>query len=80
MSVASKGKVKVPQSEEHRLAISLAGKGIKKKAGHATNVANAVKGNISINKDGIEKKVKQDTLQQYLNDGWQLGGKKRKVA
>lgn len=80
MSLSSKGKVKGPQSEEHRLAISLAGKGIKKKAGHATNVANAVKGNISINKDGIEKKVKQDTLQQYLNDGWQLGGKKRKVA
>lgn len=75
-----KGKSKGPQSEEHRLAISLGGKGIKKKAGHATNVANAVKGNISINKDGIEKKVKQNTLQQYLNEGWQLGGKKRKVA
>lgn len=75
-----KGKSKGPQSDEHRLAISLGGKGIKKKQGHSTNVANAVKGNISINKDGIEKKVKQDTLQQYLNDGWHLGGKKRKVA
>lgn len=79
MSVASKGKPKGPQSEEHKLAISLGGKGIKKKEGHSTNVANAVKGNISINKDGIEKKVKQDTLQQYLNEGWQLGGRKRKV-
>ena len=80
MSASHTGKIKGPQSEEHKLAISLAGKGIKKKQGHSTNVANAVKGNISINKDGIEKKVKQDTLQQYLNEGWQLGGKKRKVA
>jgi hypothetical protein len=80
MSLASKGKPKGPQSEEHRLAISLAGKGIKKKEGHANNVANAVKGNISINKEGVEKKVKQDTLQTYLDDGWQLGGKKRKVV
>jgi hypothetical protein len=79
MSLASKGKPKGPQSEEHKLAISLGGKGIKKKEGHSTNVANAVKGNISINKDGIEKKVKQDILQQYLNEGWQLGGRKRKA-
>lgn len=78
MSLKSKGIPKGPQSDEHRLAISLGGKGIKKKTGHSTNVANAVKGNISINKDGIEKKVKQDTLQQYLNNGWQLGGRKRK--
>lgn len=78
MSLASKGKPKGPQSEEHKLAISLAGKGIKKKEGHSDNVRNAVKGNISINKDGIEKKVKKDTLQEYLNDGWQLGGRKRK--
>ncbi len=80
MSQSHTGKIKGPQSDQHRLAISLAGKGIKKKEGHATNVANAVKGNISINKDGVEKKVKKDTLQEYLNDGWQLGGKKRKVA
>lgn len=79
-SLASKGKSKGPQSEEHRLAISLGGKGIKKKEGHATNVANAVLGNISINKDNVEKKVKKDTLQSYLDDGWQLGGKKRKIA
>lgn len=78
MSLKSKGIPKGPQSEEHKLAISLAGKGIKKKEGHGANVANAVKGNISINKDGIEKKVKQDILQQYLDDGWKLGGRKRK--
>ena len=55
-------------------------KGVKKSLTHATSIANAVKGNISINKDGIEKKVKQDTLQQYLSEGWQLGGKKRKTV
>ena len=77
-SLVSKGKPKGPQSEEHRLAISLGGKGVKKKEGHSTNVANAVKGNISINKDGVEKKVKKDMLQSYLDNGWQLGGKKRK--
>jgi hypothetical protein len=75
-----KGKLKGPQSDEHRLAISLGGKGIKKKHGHSTNVANAVLGNISINKDNTEKKVKKDVLQSYLDDGWQLGGKKRKIA
>ena len=80
MSLAAKGKPKGPQSEEHKLAISLGGKGIKKKQGHGANVGKANIGCISINKDGLEKKVKQDTLQHYLTDGWQLGGKKRKVA
>jgi hypothetical protein len=79
MSLASKGKSKGPQSDEHRLAISLSGKGIKKTKNHSENIANAVLGNISINKDDIEKKVKQDTLQSYLDQGWQLGGKKRKT-
>jgi hypothetical protein len=55
MSLASKGIPKGPQSDEHKLAISLAGKGIKKKEGHSNNVANAVLGNISINKDIIQK-------------------------
>jgi hypothetical protein len=80
MSIASKGKPKGPQSEEHRLAISLGGKGIKKKEGHSTNVAKANIGNISINKDDVEKKVKKDALQSYLDQGWQVGGKKRKPA
>jgi hypothetical protein len=79
-SMALKGKPKGPMSEEQKLARSITMTGQKKKDGHGTNVANAVLGNISINKDGIEKKVKQDTLHQYLTDGWQLGGKKRKVA
>ena len=78
MSLAQKGKLKGPMSEDHKLAISLKTKGKSKSINHAANVAAAVIGNISINKDGVEKKVKKDTLQTYLNDGWQVGGKKRK--
>lgn len=72
------GKIKGPQSEEHRKAISESIKGKPKKAGHADNVRNAVLGNVSINKDGVEKKVKQDNVIQWLSRGWQIGGKKRK--
>lgn len=79
-SLAMKGKSKGPMSEEEKLKRSIKQLGIKKKEGHSTNVANAVKGNISINKDGMEKKVKRDTLQSYLDTGWQLGGKKRKIS
>lgn len=79
-SLALKGKYKGPMSEEEKLKRSITMTGQKKKQGHGANVAKANIGCISINKDGIEKKVKQDTLQEYLNNGWQLGGKKRKVA
>ena len=77
-SLALKGKPKGPMSEEQKLKRSVKQKGTKKKDGHSNNVRNAVIGNISINKEGIEKKVKRDILQQYLDEGWQLGGKKRK--
>jgi hypothetical protein len=80
MSLASKGKPKGPMSEEQKQARSITMTGQKKTKSHATNVATAVLGNISINKDNTEKKVKKDTLQSYLDDGWQLGGKKRKLA
>ena len=79
-SIALKGKLKGPMSEEQKQARSITMTGQKKTKSHATNVANAVLGNISINKDDTEKKVKKDTLQSYLDDGWQLGGKKRKIA
>ena len=78
MSLAKKGKSKGPQSEEHRKAISEGGKGIKKRDGHGDSVRKANLGVVSINKDGKEKKVKQDTLDQWLAEGWQLGGRKRK--
>ena len=79
-SLALKGKPKGPMSEEEKLKRSVTQKGVEKVKTHGANVANAVLGNISINKDNTEKKVKKDTLQSYLDDGWQLGGKKRKIA
>ena len=79
-SLASKGKPKGPMSDEEKLKRSVTQKGVAKVKTHGANVANAVLGNISINKDNTEKKVKKDALQSYLDDGWQLGGKKRKIA
>jgi hypothetical protein len=79
-SLALKGKTKGPMSEEQKLARSITMTGQKKVKTHGANVAKANMGNISINKDDVEKKVKQDTLQSYLDQGWQLGGKKRKLA
>jgi hypothetical protein len=78
-SLALKGRSKGPMSKEQKLLRSLHQKGVKKSSTHSANISNAVKGNISINKDGIEKKVKKDTLQSYLDQGWQLGGRKRKI-
>jgi hypothetical protein len=78
--ISQTGKVKGPQTEEHRKAISESIKGKPKKEGHSDSVRNAVLGNISINKDGKEKKVKQDTLDQWLAEGWMLGGRKRKQS
>ena len=77
-SIALKGKLKGPMSEEQKIKISENSKGIKKKEGHGSNVAKANIGCISINKDGDEKKVKRDALDQWLSDGWKLGGRKRK--
>ena len=79
-SIALKGKPKGPMSDEEKLKRSVTQKGVAKVKTHGANVANAVLGNISINKDNTEKKVKKDALQSYLDDGWQLGGKKRKIA
>jgi len=79
-SLALKGKSKGPMSKEQKIKRSITMTGQKKKEGHADNVRNATLGNISINKDGAEKKVKRDTLDQWLADGWALGGKKRSLA
>jgi hypothetical protein len=77
-SAALAGKLKGPQSEDHRKAISESSKGKKKTKDHAFNIRAAVLGNVSINKDGVEKKVKRDTLTQWLSNGWSLGGRPRK--
>jgi len=78
-SLALRGKLKGPMSEEEKMKRSLTQKGVAKKAGHSDNVRAAVLGNVSINKDGAEKKVKRDTLKQWLSEGWSLGGRKRNV-
>lgn len=78
-SLALTGKPKGPMSEEQKLKRSVTMTGQKKKPGHADNVRAAVLGNVSINKDGVEKKVKRDVLDQFLSEGWQLGGRKRNV-
>ena len=76
-SLRFSGVPKGPQSDAHRLAISLGSKGKPKKEGHSANVAAAVLGNISINRDGVEKKIKRPDLQTWLDQGWDLGARKR---
>jgi hypothetical protein len=70
------GFVRGPQSPEHTQRIKETCGGPKKE-GHGENVAAAVVGNISINKDGKEKRVKEHQLQSFLDDGWALGGRLR---
>lgn len=73
------GFVRGPMSEEEKLKRKLANLGGVKPEGHGDNVAAAVMGNISINKDGKEKRVKEHQLQAFLDDGWALGGRPRKT-
>ena len=82
ISASLKGKPKGPMSEEQKQVRSLTQKGVPKIKTHGANVAKAVMGNISINKDGEEKKVKKDSLDSWLSQGWALGGRprSRKVA
>ena len=77
MSMSQKG-IPKPKSQAWKDAVSKTALGKSKPIGHGAKVANAVLGNISINKDGIEKKVKEYQLQDYLNDDWKLGGRPRK--
>jgi hypothetical protein len=79
MSAWQAGVPKGPQSEEHRKAIADGVRGKPKAEGHGDNVAAAVIGNISINKDGKEKRVKEHQLQQFLDEGWARGGRPRKT-
>jgi hypothetical protein len=71
------GFVRGPMSDEEKLKRSIALIGKAKPDGHGEKVAAAVLGNISINKDGKERKVKQHQLQEFLDDGWALGGRPR---
>ena len=79
IAASLKGLIRGPMSKDEKLKRSLALKGTTKTKEHSNNVRNAVAGNISINKDGEEKKVKKEMLQEWLNNGWKLGGRKRKL-
>jgi hypothetical protein len=70
---------KGPMSTEEKEKRSLALLGKAKTKIHAGNIRNAVLGNRSINKDGVEKKVKNEVLQDWLDKGWNLGARKRKL-
>lgn len=76
-SLAAKGKLKGPMSEEEKFKRSIKQKGVAKSEAHADNIRKANLGVVSINKDGVEKKVKRETLPNYLAQGWQQGGRKR---
>jgi hypothetical protein len=67
-----------PKSEAWRKSVSNTTTGVPKPEGFAEKCAERVAGNISINKDGVEKRVKEHQLQEYLDDEWILGGLKRK--
>ena len=71
------GKKKGVMSEDHKKALSDALTGHKKVEGHGAKVAAANRGVVSINKDGVEKKIKRDDLQSWIDQGWQKGGKSR---
>jgi len=66
-----------PMSEEEKQKRRDTQTGVPKHEGHGAKVAEANRGVVSINKDGVEKKVKRDVLQQWLDQGWQKGGRKR---
>ena len=78
MSASMIGLVRGPMNDAHKKSIGDSMRGKPKADGHRENVVAAVTGNISINRDGIEKKVKHTQLQSYLDDGWVLGGRPRK--
>jgi len=67
-----------PKNAEFRARVSAKLSGVPKRKGHGDAVAAANIGVVSINKNNIERKVKQPQLQEYLDDGWSLGGRPRK--
>jgi hypothetical protein len=62
-----------PKSKEFREQVSKTLTGKPKPEGHGDAVAAANRGRKIINKNGVEKRVKGDELQSYLDDGWSLG-------
>lgn len=66
-----------PMSEEDKQKRRDTQTGVAKPEGHGAKVAAANRGIVSINKDSVEKKIKKDDLQQWLDQGWSKGGKPR---
>jgi len=48
-----------------------------KSKGHGAKVAAANRGVVSINKDGVEKKIRKEDLDSWISQGWAKGGKTR---
>ena len=67
-----------PKDAAFRAQVSNTLTGKPKREGHGAAVAAANVGNISINKDGVEKKIKKLELKSYLDSGWSIGGRPRK--
>lgn len=74
---ASQTGIPKPKSKEFREQVSKTLTGKPKREGHGDAVAAANRGVISINKDDVEKKVKREVLQSWLDQGWSLGGRLR---
>ena len=77
MKVSASERESNPWSDEEKEKRRIANLGKPKPQGHGAKVAEANLGVVSINKDGIEKKVRPDDLQQWLDNGWSLGGRPR---
>jgi hypothetical protein len=71
------GLVRGPMNDVHKNKIAISCRKPKSE-GHGDAVAAANRGVVSINRNDVEKKVKQDTLQSWIEQGWQLGGRPRK--
>jgi hypothetical protein len=72
------GLVRGPMSDSEKKKRSDASIGISKPSGFSEGCVERVKGNISVNRDGIEKRIKQPQLQFHIDNGWILGGLPRK--
>lgn len=69
---ASQTGIPKPKNQKFRDAVSKTLTGKSKPEGHGDAVAAANRGRKIINKNGVEKRVKGDELQSYLDDGWSL--------
>jgi len=72
------GFVRGPMSEAEKMKRSDANLGKTRTEDQCRNYSEAFRGNISINKDGVEKRVKDHQLQEFLDSGWSMGGRPRK--